>query len=567
MPNRIQSIGGLLLISVAVAFAVSVAAGCGTDDPPGSDSGVVADCVPSRVDWDATVGALVTTHCGACHGDTPDFGAPVTLTDYDALLVGVEGMRLVDRMVTQVAGGTMPPTGAPQPALSERDVIAEWASCGAVRVEDPVGLDANRPVYVSPADAPEGLEVIDLTAGGFAVSATEVDRYFERDFTALVTEDVFIRRFDAIVDDSRVLHHLTLRRAVGTSGVLQYLYAWAPGTGAFEFPEGGVRLSAGDRLVLQIHYNNGAAYEGVSDSSGVRLFVAPVAGPEYMMADPGPGTAGFSIPARGSSTAEQSCIVREPVRILASMPHMHEIGASFELDRVRGGRSENLLRLGGWDFETQLFYDLPIDLAVDDELVVRCTYDNPSDTDVSAGFRTEDEMCFAFTYVTPPNAGFCSPVAGDLVYAPGECVGDPVDVSTLAAVVTEDAPVFDATGVIPDGRWAATRAVMATDNVIVASIAEFSAAGQLASAAGSVEGDASFHVIAPVDPLRAGVQSDITFTGTLDEAAGPSALTTTCGDAAGTRFGTVAGVPAIAVPIPAGDAMIDLELWVFFDPS
>jgi len=560
--NPTQSLGALLII----AF-VAIAAGCGSDDPPDGDAGVAADCVPSRADWDGTVGALVTTHCGTCHGETPDFGAPVTLTEYDAVLVGAEGMRLVDRMVTHVAGGTMPPTGAPQPALSQRDVIAAWASCGAVRVEDPVGLDANRPVYVSPTDAPEGLEVIDLTADGFAVSATEVDRYIERESTALVTEDVFIRRFDVIVDDSRVLHHLTLRRAVASSGVLQYLYAWAPGTGAFEFPEGGVRLSASDRLVLQIHYNNGGGYEGVSDSSGVRLYIAPVDGPEYMMADPGPGTSGFSIPARASSVAEKSCIVREPVRILASMPHMHGIGASFELDRVRGGRSQNLLRLGGWDFETQLFYDVPIDLAVDDELVVRCSFDNPYDTAVSAGFRTEDEMCFAFSYVTPPNAGFCSPVAGDLIYVPGECVGDPVEVTTLAAAVTGDAPVFDAAGVIPDGRWAATRAVMATDNTILASIATFSAAGQLARAAGSLEGDASFHVIAPVDELRSGVQRDISFTGSLDEAAGPSALTTTCGDAAGARFGTVDGVPAIAVPLPASGAMIDLELWIFFDPS
>ena len=50
--------------------------------------------------------------------------------------------------------------------------------------------------------------------------------------------------------------------------------------------------------------------------------------------------------------------MQQEVQVLATMPHMHEIGTGFELDLVRDGDTTNLLRLKDWDFETQLFYEL-----------------------------------------------------------------------------------------------------------------------------------------------------------------------------------------------------------------
>ena len=95
--------------------------------------------------------------------------------------------------------------------------------------------------------------------------------------------------------------------------------------------------------------------------------------------------------------------MREAVTLLASMPHMHEIGTSFEV-LVDG---EEVLRLDGWSFENQLFYDLPLELEVGQELTVRCDYRNAGSAPVFAGLRTQDEMCFAFTYITPALEDFC----------------------------------------------------------------------------------------------------------------------------------------------------------------
>lgn len=545
----------LLLVPLLAALAA-----CASDPPP--------DCVPSEDEWDASIAALVDEHCGTCHGETPEFGAPFSLLDYDANVRGREGDRHVDRMVHMLAEGLMPPTGAAQPALSDRDRMAAWASCGTVRVEDPVGLDANRPVFVSPSSPPTGLTELDLTADNLVIGPDETDRYVELDFADLVEEDMFIRRFDVVLDDTRVVHHFTLRRGDPASpGGFQYLYAWAPGTGPFEFPDGGVRLTPTDTLRLQIHYNNGAGYDDVSDSSGVKLYVTPPEGPEYVMVDPGPGAAGFSIPPRSESTEELGCEVQQEVQVLATMPHMHEIGTGFELDLVRDGDTTNLLRLNAWDFETQLFYDLPIDLVPGDELIVRCDFENASSGTVSAGPRTEDEMCYAFTYVTPPMANFCSPgPVGELVYTPGECVLSPLaEVPVLTGTVTGDAPTFDADGVIPEGAWTASRLVVVSDMPDLVRIATFTAAGQLQQEGDQTIGDGSFHIIAPIGDLREGAQFDLSWAGTLDAA---GVLTASCGGVGDeATFGTVDGVPAMRLPLPSdGMSMTGNNVfWVFYE--
>ena len=367
-----------------------------------------------------------------------------------------------------------------------------------------------------------------------------------------------------------MLHHLTLRRGdpAGGDAGMKYLYAWAPGTGAFEFPEGGLRLSPEDNLRLQIHYNNGGRFSDVSDSSGVRLFVGPVDGREWIMADPGPGAAGFAIDARSEGSVESTCKVRESVQVLATLPHMHAVGDAFTLDLTRDGNTSNLLQLNGWQFETQLFYQLPVQLVADDELLVRCDYDNPQSEQVRAGPRSEDEMCFAFTYVSPPNAEFCTPEQSPLEYVPGECIDAPLTAEPISGLVTAEFPEFDAEGTLPDGHWVASRYVVATESASIVSVADFTFAGQLSHQSGDVQLDGAVHIVAPIAMLRGGQQNDISIAASLEPATAGSALAATCGGLPeGSRIGTVDGVPAVSVPFNGGGSTIPIELmmWVFFD--
>ncbi|MEM1414544.1 MAG: hypothetical protein AAGH15_06575 [Myxococcota bacterium] len=540
-------------------------AGCGDDVPAGALDAGPPGCVPEEAAWTGEVQALVAERCGTCHGEAPNFGAPFPIVDYAPLIEGPEGARIVDRMAVRVGEGSMPPVGIEQPSFSQRDAIVRWASCGE-QTADPIGgTGASRPPFGSPAESPTGLETIDLLAEEFEVRVTDTDRYVDFDFANLTDEDVFIRRFEPVIDESRVLHHLTLRRGdpmMGDAG-MEYVYAWAPGTGPFEFPEGGIRLTGDDVLRLQIHYNNGARLEDVRDSSGIRLYVGPVAGTEFVMSDPGPGAFGFSVPARSTETVERTCRVNSPVSVLTSMPHMHEIGQSFEL-LVDG---EVQLSLEGWSFENQLFYELPLELDVGQELTVRCTFQNAGSDDVFAGPRTEDEMCYAFTYVSPATEGFCGPAGvSELEYEPGLCISDPTAVTTVVPTATEDSPVFDEVTELADALRPATRALLVTDFPALTTVADITFAGQLRHEAGRVEVDGAIHIVAPFEGAEEGLQVPLSAAGRLQTPGAPSLFDTDCPGPGVAPFtvGTVDGVPAMRFDL-GEDLDMSIVVWVFFD--
>ncbi|MEM7449642.1 MAG: hypothetical protein AAF355_15510 [Myxococcota bacterium] len=389
----------------ACLYVLFLTSACGDDTSTsvGGDGGVSSElCVPDEASFDTVALPVITSRCSQCHGDPPQFGAPFSLLEYDPLVVGSADARIVDRIALRVSEGTMPPVGAAQPTVEERNTLVQWASCGDETVGKKTGTIVNREPFVSPGTAPSDALEVDLTAGEFEVGANLIDDYQEFFFDGIVDRELFVQRLEAIVDESQVIHHLTLERA-RQDGAMRYLYTWAPGTGAFQFPDGGVRIRPTDQLRLEIHYNNGTGERGVRDSSGVRLFLGEPGGTEYLMADPGPGTSGWTVAPRSEGSAESTCEVSQSVQVLATMPHMHEIGDYFEI--LVDGQTE--LRLDGWSFENQLFYQFPLELNAGQELTVRCGFFNPGSTTVTAGLRTEDEMCFAFTYITPALEDFC----------------------------------------------------------------------------------------------------------------------------------------------------------------
>jgi hypothetical protein len=82
---------------------------------------------------------------------------------------------------------------------------------------------------------------------------------------------------------------------------------------------------------------------------------------------------------------------------------MHQLGTSISTKKlgVNGAPDVDMGTRSSWDFQNQ--YYLPIDgtLGPNDTVRTRCVWNNPSDTTVSYGSRTEDEMCFSFTMYWP----------------------------------------------------------------------------------------------------------------------------------------------------------------------
>ena len=101
--------------------------------------------------------------------------------------------------------------------------------------------------------------------------------------------------------------------------------------------------------------------------------------------------------------------MREDVELVASWPHMHEIGSAFSQTLERDGEPDRtIIELTGWSFEAQLIYDTPLSLLAGDRLTTSCTFDNYKDFTVVPGLGTEDEMCFNFMYATPAVSNLCN---------------------------------------------------------------------------------------------------------------------------------------------------------------
>lgn len=371
---------------------------------PISDQAIVDEiCIPNKAVFDGNIKPILDSNCTKCHSSPPQFGAPFPLVDYDEMLMGEAGSRIVDRAFSAIADGSMPPGSQDDLEHGEFDTLVQWLSCGTEHPDYKEGVHASRPEFTSVELPPATAKPVDLTATDFEVSPTTLDHYEEFHFDHIVDKDMFIRRIEGILDDTRVVHHLTLNRQ-NYEDETNYIYAWAPGTGAVQFADGGLRLRPEDKLVVEIHYNNGAGFAGVSDSSGIRLYVDEPAGTEYGVLDV--VTWNIEVPPEGKSTSVARCTASEEFKIIAGMPHMHETGSEFKQNIRRvNGNLEELFSLTGWSFESQPFYQMPTTIFKGDILETRCTYENHSLDWVFAGLGTKDEMCFNFLYVTPASVG------------------------------------------------------------------------------------------------------------------------------------------------------------------
>ena len=187
---------------------------------------------------------------------------------------------------------------------------------------------------------------------------------------------------------------------------------WAPGTGAYTFPEGvGVRLRPGHQLVVQLHFNLARPeVRGESDQTRVRLqlqshverqatFVLQDAFLGSLRNDPPDMLEAGNPAARYSWTRTLGDMGVPPglaVDVLSVVPHMHERGRKYTLEFGRDGTFECQGRIDRWDFNWQRIYSYapPPTLNSASEIRVGCEYDTSADTvPVMPGWGTRNEMC------------------------------------------------------------------------------------------------------------------------------------------------------------------------------
>ncbi len=378
-------------------------------------------CVPDRAAFEMHAKPAFQKNCGTCHGDAQDYGAPMSLVDYDAMIAGEPGERIVDKITASLNSRSMPPAPFAAPNHTDFDTMVLWATCGEEHPDYQEGLTANAPVFLPPSELPTDTEIFTISANGFEVSPNWNDRYQCFAVDIPFEEKRLIKRFEMELDDTRVLHHAVLFRdpdkrhngsfrCTGVPSDTDFLYSWAPGQDAIQFPEGGLVVEPGERYIFQIHYNNSAGIQDVKDNTSIHLYHGEAeSGTEYGMMVPGPNM--IMVSPESSLVVTGVCDIQEEITLLAGMPHMHETGMSFASDVVRAdGTRINLIELTGWSFEAQLFYEMPITLYPGDQLETTCGFYNPDpERTVFFGDGTGDEMCFNFLYATPvTNNRFCN---------------------------------------------------------------------------------------------------------------------------------------------------------------
>jgi len=257
-------------------------------------------------------------------------------------------------------------------------------------------------------------------------------------FAFPANETLTIIRFDAILDNSQVLHHMVMfQLPVGAAdfgstpqpcnmapgGVP--IYAWAPGGDPVIMPpEAGFTVGGTTGLiyvVLQLHYNNPTSQSGYIDSSGVKMYLSAQAR-QYQAGFMflGMDTSLISIPAhqpsfhmsgRCTTPTTAYALPQNGIQVFAAMGHMHYLGRQIWTDLLRNKtKVASIVDNPHYDFNAQKFLPLNLTIFPGDEMVTHCVWDSTkANTTTFGGESTSNEMCLsAILYYPSIGADGCT---------------------------------------------------------------------------------------------------------------------------------------------------------------
>ncbi len=436
-----------LLVASCTGFLVA----CGSTSTSGAgtsvvvDAGSAADAAPTitTTSWYANGKPFVDRYCRSCHGGagpgTGDF------TSYENV------SALAQPILAAVTSGRMPP-GASDPKCrdyansdrrfvsdADRESFAKWVAEGTPKGE-PKGEAEVPPIDETIASPDLVVKAAAAYAPTFSNPNEPGNEYRCFAIKPGLTGNKFITSMGPVLDKKSMIHHIVAYRiaepnlpaagknfpaegwscidmvnaGINPSNPFQgdgMIVAWAPGTGAFKFPEGtGLSLKSTDAVVLQIHYfQSGKEPAGTKDHTGFAFKFADSVQTPLLIAPV--GKTNFRIPAGNASYSYSGSFgpLPVPLKIYGTMPHMHVLGTGYELSVTNGSNpSTCVAKSDHYEFGNQVtyFFKEPVQVPAGAKVDFRCTWDNSAanpnqfnspPVDVSYGERTDQEMCYAFT--------------------------------------------------------------------------------------------------------------------------------------------------------------------------
>ncbi len=402
--------------------------------------------------------AILDRACVGCHleGGIGPFGLETYAKAYEVAPI----------LTAAISEGTMPPwppadgcSDYAEPRTltdEERDILLGWIDAGA-----PEGDPSDAP----PDQQPEPFEpdfTVTLPVPYTPTASPDDYRCFVIDWPAEITQDQYVVAEQVFPDQSALVHHVIMFVAgpdeadfyvgldeqeegpgytcFGGPGKLdwsaRWLGAWVPGMTQWNAPTGtGVRVEAGSKLIVQMHYNLLAGAPAADQTSiGFKLQDQVEQPAEFIpIVDYGwvTGSKPMPIPAGEANVTHEVTLGREhpfflyvlaalgvgptdPVDVWNAALHMHMLGTQARVEVQQGGGSDDcLLQIDDWDFHWQGQYELaaPVEFGAGDSIHLQCWWDNTAENqplvdgvpkqpaDAGWGEGTFDEMCLGVLLV------------------------------------------------------------------------------------------------------------------------------------------------------------------------
>ncbi|MBI3500227.1 MAG: T9SS type A sorting domain-containing protein [Bacteroidetes bacterium] len=379
--------------------------------------------------WAQDIAPILYAKCTSCHHKNGL--APFPLITYS------DAQAWSGLMKQDVLSGKMPPwspdtsyhTSSHQPnrfvnerILSQQEIneIVTWVNNGS-----PQGNPSSAPTpptYPAQNIQLSGTPDLILKMPTFTSKASTKDTYVCFSIPTNLTQDRIIKALEVLPGNAAIVHHViasedtTGNSSTDTSGNCYTmggqigLGGYAPGERPIIFPstapnQMGIRLKAGSKIVLQIHYPAGSA--GSVDSTQVRLFFYPSSVTtfrEVYSSVPLTNWSLFILPNFVQTyTAHYAPLTS--ISLFSVFPHMHLLGKSVETYAYNGNDTIPLIKENNWDFHWQGYYTykkllkIPMGYTLFTSHVYDNTSNNPNNPNsppqlVTAGTSTTNEMLF-----------------------------------------------------------------------------------------------------------------------------------------------------------------------------